>query len=301
MRPIIQSNPELDIRALGESLNDRGFFEVNISRDKFTWVNQFVLDRIGYELGDLQSMTMLEVIPSEFHDSIKGSIADRKNGRHFKHEVWPILSFAGDIIWWYVTELRTNQNYIWLQAEYLNKTGRNRGEVASMIVTMNTVQTYNDLVVRFEERGTQEDQKFTELEASISDHSASISRIDSRLQTTTRAAEKAANEAIAANTSIQSLEENFRQMISEQTAEIIRLISTDSVADQRSTAMETHLQAAAGKAVESAVAKITEQSKEASAAFAKMSRHTLLQNVIAGVCLLVIVLGGLLLMALARH
>jgi hypothetical protein len=251
-------NPEIiRMRNLGKGLIKRGLFEINLVTGLISWANEYFLNETGYELCQIQSMTIFNITPQEFHGVIRNLIYEK---RFYKYEVIPILTTKKDIVWWHGIEIKVDQPLLWLQSEYLNRTSRMGPETTSMTVALNTVQAYNDLLSRFEIHEESEKGRINELKQAIDQHEIAIEDIRDKLSHVINASERAANEAIAANSSIATFKKLMDEALDNQTTEILRLIGTDAIQDQRLKVFEKHIKNAANLAT----TEITEQSRKAS-------------------------------------
>lgn len=247
------------MRKIGESLKDKGFFEIDFVDGRINWVNQFALLKMGYRLNEITTMSIFDIVPPEFHEYVRNYVTDRQNNTSL-YELWPFWSSDRSITWWYAIETNHEDPYIWLKSKYLNKTPQFGHETDSMVITLNLVQAYNDLISKIEKQENRIDQ----LEHSNTEHDVILKSIGGRLEHIESIAKSAADSAFESNEELKKLRLSFDESLERQTTEILRLIMTDSVHDERMKNFNSILQEAAAKAVDTATTKITKQSEIAS-------------------------------------
>ena len=262
------SSSALSMRSLGESLTDKGFFELDLGSGRVLWLNEFVLSTVGMDLIQAQSLTIYAVVPEEFHDALSGFIADATRGRTSKFYIWPHQTASGEIAWWYFSGVKSEQPIHWFKAEFLNRTKKSGPEFASMCAAMNTANSYNDLFNRladFQELTKDSmdilNRHYTELkdeQAELREHIAGA----------VSAATKAANAAMEVSFSMRTFRTDVQEQLAGQTTEILKLIGTDVVHDQRLAAFEEHMR----KATDTAVAAITTQADKAGVAITSQAK-----------------------------
>jgi hypothetical protein len=247
------------MRKLGDTLKNQGFFEIDFIDGHINWVNQFALSKMGYQLNQIITMSIFDIVPGEFHEHVRNYMSDRHNDGGSYYELWPFWSSDREIVWWYAVETGHEDPCIWLKGDYLDKTPQIGSKTNLMAITMNTVQSYNDLVLKIEKQ----EERIDQLEHDNTDHSSTLKSIGGRLERIENIARSAADTAFAVSEELKSIKTYFNISLEEQTAEILRLIMTDSVHDERMKNFNSNLQESAAKAVDAAIAKITEQSEEA--------------------------------------
>ena len=251
------------MRELGQSFTDKGLFEVNLASGTIDWVNEYALAKYGMTLEQLQSMTVYDITPSEHHDALTSSIADEAKGRSQKFSIWPGKAASGKLVWWYITKMKGSHPHHWYKAEYLNTTEKTGSEYTSMLAAMQTANNYNDLASKLLDH-----QEWTQGEVQrLDDISKSLVQGQKEMQEQLRgclsASNLAANEAVEANSSIIHLKSDMTEQFAKQTTEILRLIGTDAIHDQRMAAFETSIKKAASEAATSAIKEITVSAEKA--------------------------------------
>lgn len=263
------SQTDLDsMRNLGSSLADKGFFELDLLSGAISWLNQFTLESLGYSLEQVQSMTVFDMVPSEFQEAVSNVVSDTIAGRNHRYGIWPFRSADGDIVWWYTVREKDDPPFYWYRGEFLGKTSRSGREYASMCLTMNTINNYNDLSLRLSELDNWTKQEISDLKAQDEKVWKAIEEVKRIGRGAHAAAEKAANAAFANDKSIKDLNAKIDDGFSKQTLEIMRLISTDAGFEERFKAFEAGMERAAQAAVERATQAIVKQTEKAGTAIA---------------------------------
>lgn len=216
------------MRDLGRSLKDQGFFEVDLSSGHVTWANDFVLDKFGYTLHQLQSMSVFDLVPEEMHEAVRNSIADQSHGKLFRFSIRPATSASGRLVWWYSVRVRAEHPLYWFRAEYLNTTDPKGPEYTSMVAAMNTANGFNELYNELADFKKWTSGSIERLDGMDADLQEDMQELKDQLQASVKASHRAANAALEARASIDSFKRDVSDQMSKQTAEIIRLISNDS-------------------------------------------------------------------------
>ncbi len=253
----------LVMRELGQSMTERGFFEVNLSTTSIEWLNDFALAKFGMTLEQIQSMTMYDLVPVEHHEMMGDSIADESRGRAQKFSIWPHKTSDGKLVWWYVTKAKSAHPYHWYKAEYLNTTEKSGPEYASMLAAMMTANSYNDLHTKLLDHQDWTRGEVNRLSEETRELREGQAEIRDQVKGCRAAADKAANEALEANAGIKSLRGDMDTQFSKQTTEILRLISTDTQHEARMAAFATSMNKVAEEAAQKAVVLITESANKA--------------------------------------
>jgi LysM repeat protein len=261
------------MRELGQSYSDKGFFEVNLASGAVEWANEFVLSKYGMTLEQLQAMTIYDLVPTEHHDAVTSSIADESRGRSQKFSIWPGKTASGKLVWWYVTKAKSAHPFHWYKAEYLNITDKIGPEYTSMLASMSTAATVNDLASRLLDHQEWTQGEVNRLDDGLRNLQQGQAEMQEQLKGCLAAANRAANEAVQANTTISHLKDDMENQFAKQTTEILRLISTDTVHEQRMSKFEDSMKKAATEAANSAIRQIAASAEKAGKAITVQAHH----------------------------
>lgn len=247
------------MRSVGKNLIDRGFCEANLASGQLLWKNDFSLLKMGYTLTQIQAMTLYDIIPQEFHDQLSGSIDDESKGRSQKFSIWPCKAADGKYVWWYVTKVKSAHPIHWYKSEYLNTTEKSGPEYAAMFAAMNTANSYHDLEIKFLDHQNWTKGQIEELTKNVEELWKSHGALSEQMKSCLMAANRTADLSVENRQSIIAIRTDVANQLAEQTTEILKLISTDVVHDQRIAKFESHIQ----KTTDEAVKTITESADKA--------------------------------------
>ncbi len=238
------SNKDDDIQEMheiGRSMPDKGFFEFNVSTMHITWANEHAVAKLGYSIDELQTLNLFQIIPEEFHESMRTSISDLANGRAYRFNIRPYINSKKELVWWYLVKLKTKYPYCWFRAEYLNTTELAGSEYSSMSAAANTTNGYNELFNKFNELRVWTEEQVERLGVKDAQLEAQIGALDLKVDETLKASRDAADHAIAANQAISHFKITFTEETHKQTQEILRLISTDAVHAKQIETFQEHV------------------------------------------------------------
>ncbi len=251
------------MRNLGSSLADKGFLELDLLSGSISWLNQFALEVLGYSIDQARSMTVFDLVPAEFQESVSNVVSDTIGGKNHRYGVWPFKAADGDIVWWYTVRERDEPPLYWYRGEMLGKTPRFGREFIALSLTMNTINNYNDLQSKLNDHVSWTQEQISELKAVDEKVWKAIEEVKRVGRGAHAAAEKAANAALAADKSVKDLNVKIDEGFAKATVEIMRLISTDANHEERFKAFEAGMEKAASAAVEKATAAIVKQTEKA--------------------------------------
>lgn len=245
------------MRDLGRSLSDQGFFEVDLVSGHITWANEKALDRCGYTFDQIRTFTVFDLVPEQFHEGLRNSVSDQTSGKFHKFSMWPMQTASGDLVWWYSVRVKTVHPLYWYRCEYLNTTGKEGSDFSSMCAAMHTTNGYNDLYNRLADFQTWTRENVerintdvTGLQHAVEDLHDDIAKLQGRVDLATKAAERAADIGLENQQTLATMKREMSEEFSKQTAEIIRLISTDAIHSKRLEVFESHMQQSAARAVQ---------------------------------------------------
>ena len=251
------------MRELGQSFLDMGFLEMNLESGVIEWANNFVLGKHGMTMQQMQSMTLFDLVPPEYHDALNNNISDESNGKSRKFSIWPKKSADGRLVWWYITKAKSSHPYYWYKAEYLNTTDSMGPEFTNMLAAMNMANSYGDLESKLSEHQIWAKGEIKRLDDKTEGLRQGQVEMQEQLKGCLTAANRAANEAMAANKKIESLTTSIDDQFSNQTTAILNLISTDALHEQRMASFETYMKKAASDASTEAVQQISASAEKA--------------------------------------
>jgi len=251
--------------------SEKGLYvEVNLEAGNAPWMSQSTLKLIGYNETQLKAMSLYDMIPNEFHDSLSNTIIDGVNGREHKHNIWPFKCVDGDILWFYSSKENVNRSkdidksISWYKLSLINKTLKNGKDYADMVLKMYLLNTQNELKNKIKDQEIRMDREFSSIQDKNKALNDGLIEMKQKFIYATSAMEKAATAAMRSSADVTTLRSEFREGMARQTTEIIRLINMDSQHDELINNFNNKVMHAAEKAVEKAVEEISQKSKDVS-------------------------------------
>ena len=245
------------MRDIGRSLSDQGFLEIDLVSGHYSWSNDYILSQLGYTFDQLKSMTVFDIIPETFHESLRNVISDQTSGKFHKFSIWPMTSTSGDLVWWYSSKIKSQHPLYWFRCEYLNRTPKFGPEFSSMSAAMQTTNSYNDIYNKLadfqswtKENVDRLSSETDSLREGIDDIREQVNTVQEQVGMAVTAAKRAADIGLENQISISRNHTNMTDELSKQTAEIFRLISTDVVHAKRIEAFEEHMKKTTAQAVQ---------------------------------------------------
>lgn len=249
------------MRDLGRSLKEQGFFEVDLETGRFLWANDFALDQYGFRLDQLQSMSLWDLVPEEFHEDIRNSVADQVHGKLFRFSIRPSLAADDRLVWWYIVRVRADHPIYWFRGEYLNTTDKKGPEFSSMCAAMTTANGYNELYNELADFKGWTRENLSRLEGADEEIKEDVRELKDQLQAAIKASHRAANAALESKASIEAFKRDVSDQMSRQTAEIIKLISNDALQGEQLKRFEAFMEQTTETAVQT-VKKTMQQTTE---------------------------------------
>lgn len=240
-----------DMREAGRSLDDKALFEIDLSSGAITWVNQFVLNKLGYGMEQIRALTIYDLIPEEFHDEINDEVSDKSTGKSRKFSFWPIKNSSGQLVWWYLYKTKIEFPTCWSHAELVQITRHEGPEYTFMRVTMDNASIFNSLQSRVDELDKWIHNKVHTLEVADAGFHKLINDISDKMKHVMNAATSAANTSLEVAAAVKNLKGDVQDTVGKHEEEILKLISTDVHHDRRIEAFEKHVKATTDKAIQS--------------------------------------------------
>ncbi len=259
--------PVAERREDGSKMRDRGAFEIDTTSGSVEWINDFALEIMGCSPEQLSSMSVFDMSPERFHDQIREDLASEHGRRRY---VFPTRKSDGRVAWWYTFKVVSSESRRWMYADFIQDTPTSGSEFAFMAMNFETVNGQAEL-----------EERMGELEewvrGQIDRVDRDVAAVHGSLEKAESAALNASAEALAAkNASLATQQElrkyatkddmqrhfekfdTFEEENTRATTEILRLIRTDTVHEERLKAYEDHVK----KTTETAVKAIELQASK---------------------------------------
>jgi hypothetical protein len=232
--------------------------EINLMTSNVSWVNDFFLEKTGYTLDQMSTMSLFDIVPENLHDRIRDNIADRIAGKRPELSILPIKTTDGRIAWWYVNWLRTDYPLTWAQGDHVQTTQQEGSAFIFMQTAMTTANGYMSLQNQIHDLRQWTENQVGRLDEEDRAIKMVLSGLEEKLRHATEASRNAANYALENSKSIELMRkemskgfENFEGEFSKHTTEILRLIGTDAAHDKRFIKFEKNVKMTTDLAIQS--------------------------------------------------
>lgn len=260
-----------DMRQFGESLIDKGLFEIDTDTGAIRWINSFVSHESGYQLSQVQSMSIYDLVPTQFHDNINTFISDLKENRQ-KHFIFPEKTSEGKILWWFIIKTENKAPISWFQGETIVETNDKGVIFAFMKLQIKTLNFINIESNKIEDLDGWVQDEIKRIDQNYGSIVSDISELKTQMFHVKTAATNAAQESINTRDRVDKMEiilkntvNEIKDEISAHTQEILSLIGADQLHDKRIEAFENHVK----KTTEIATKMITQQADKAGRGLSK--------------------------------
>lgn len=246
-----------EMRALGRSVKDQGFLEVNQVNGNVRWSNEFFLSKTGYTLDQIQRMAIFDVVPSIFHQEITDRM---QSSSPPKFSVVPIKTADRKIVWWFMIPVRKDAALEWSKGDFIQTTEEEGQAFTFMRLMMTATNSSGELHGRMDTMGDWMKTEIARLDKHDKEQDERIKKIEEMMGHAVQAAKSAAQTALDVNATVKTLSEEFRSGIdlvkSDQAThagEILKLILNDQDFKQKQDEMIQRIE----KTADNATAAIT--------------------------------------------
>ena len=243
-------------RDIGRNLEDKAVLEINYSSSSIDWANDFALERLGYTLEQITSMSIFDLSPERFHEKIREDMASDVRDREKRFSILPLRSMTGSVSWWYVYRIKSSPPKKWLSAEHLQDTAVIGPEFTFMCLQMETVNNQADLELRMDDLEAWVQSQIERVDRDVHGLKEKIDSIGTKTDHAVSAAKNAAQNSLDAKNASLAVQSEFKEQFkrfedsqTDHTAEILRLIGMDSILDVRVRTFEEHVKSTTELAV----------------------------------------------------
>lgn len=243
-------------RDIGRNLEDKAIFEINYSSGSIDWANDFALEKLGYTLEQITSMSIFDLSPERFHEKIREDMASDIHDREKRFSILPLRSMIGEVSWWYVYRIKSSPPKKWLSAEHLQNTAVVGPEFTFMCLQMETVNSQADLELRMDDLESWVQNQVERVDRDIHGLREKIDSVGAKTDHAVNAAKNAAQNSLDAKNASLAVQSEFKTQFkkfedsqTDHTAEILRLIGMDSILDIRIRTFEEHVKSTTELAV----------------------------------------------------
>jgi hypothetical protein len=250
--PMIRENhhdPTLrEERDTGRNLEDKAVFEINYSSSSIDWANDFALEKLGYTLDQITSMSIFDLSPERFHEKIREDMASDARDRERRFSILPLRSMTGLVSWWYVYKIKSSLPKKWMSAEHLQDTAMIGPEFTFMCLQMDALNYHADLELRMDDLESWVQHQVDRVDRDIHTIKDKVDSVGVKTDHAVTAAKNAAQHSLDAKNASLAVQSEFKSQFQKfedsqvgHTAEILRLIGMDSILDMRVKSFEEHV------------------------------------------------------------
>jgi hypothetical protein len=274
MKGMLPQSLILRMREEGRVQEDYGVFEIDISQGKVSWANNYVLDRSGYTLDQVQHMTLPDLIPEMFHEIVQDAVMDAESSKDGDSKgttsIWPMKSLDGKVLWWAVS--RTSKRYpmSWIHADHIQTTSTSGMSFVFMRAFMRAANGHMGLFEKVSELKDWTSTQIARLDEEDKKLGNSILNLEVKMEDALKASKEAALATKTTHAAVGGLLKSFQDFETKYGIEILKLIGTDSIHDKRMESFERHVKMTTDLAVKS----IEMQAKASSEGFSRQAEET---------------------------
>lgn len=135
------------MRSYGRSLPDRGFTEDSLEEGSFRWANEFLLEKTGWTLSEIQSKPVSDVLPERYLAELK----ERRAGKRSKFYVFPFKTSDGRVSWWLAKDYGEADSLHWAVAKFLSTTSSGGADFEVMHSVMESTNLAGEILLQHED------------------------------------------------------------------------------------------------------------------------------------------------------
>ncbi len=255
---------DTDGRDTGRTMKDRGAFEVDISSGSVEWINEFALDIMGCSEEQIASMSVFDLSPERFHEQIREDLSGDASeaGKSKRPHIFPTKTMDGKVAWWYVFRTKVVDIRRWSYAEHIQNTPQSGPEFSFMAMQVDMANNQAALDGRMDDLEKWVEDQVSRVEKDVDGVQKGLLEVQTSLEKAEQAALAASadsvaakNAALATQRELQEMQHHFEKFDSfeeantKATTEILRLIRTDTVHEERLRTYEDHVKRTTESAV----------------------------------------------------
>lgn len=237
-----------DMRSLGASRTDRAVFEISEKTGEVLWASDFALSQLGYGLSDLQLMTLVNLAPEALASKVSASLVSLHD--NVRNLIWPIRSTDKTVTWWYVNTEGVENSVRWFSAQLVTKSPAVGEDFVRMSILMDLLNEQHDLTSRLSQHEEWTENQVADLRKTDTAIFDSLDSIRTQQKHIISIARSAADGAMESRQLLKSLRTEMEDGFTNQMVEILKLIQTDALHDERIMAFDKHMKSVAKEAME---------------------------------------------------
>jgi hypothetical protein len=244
----------MQMREEGRSRDDTGVFEIDLVENKIVWANDFVLERLEFTLDQIKHMTLFDIIPEAFHQTMQSTVTElstRKSEGEKKRtaaSIWPSKTASGKITWWAITESTMDFPLIWVHGDHVQTTGQSGMSFLFMQAFMRAANGQSGLYDEVSELKAWTSTQIARLDEADKQLRLGLADLESKIDDALAASKEAATASKDTRAVLQSA---FKDFETKYGGELLKLIGTDTVHDKKIEAFEKQIKVMTDLAIES--------------------------------------------------
>jgi archaellum component FlaC len=135
------------MRSYGRSLQDRGFTEDSLEEGNFRWANDFILEKTGWTLSEIQSKLVADVLPERYLAELK----ERRAGKRSKFFIFPFKTADSRVSWWLARDYGELDSLHWSVAKFLSTTSSTGLDFEVMHSVMESANLAGEILLQHED------------------------------------------------------------------------------------------------------------------------------------------------------
>lgn len=237
MKELISSNPGKNV------------FEIVEKDGTISWASDFILSTTGYTLDQISSMSLVNLSPDSLSSRVSSNISLSRE--MMKTSIWPIRTSSDSVSWWYVNKEAHDDYSGWYSAQLVSTTPKIGEDFWRMSILMDILNNQNDIGNRIDHHERVIENDITELKRSDKSITDALDSIRSQHKHMMSVVKSSANHSLEVSQLIKKLKREVEEGFSNQMAEILKLIQTDVIHDERINAFDNHMREVAENAMKS--------------------------------------------------
>ncbi len=235
------------MRSHGRSLSDRGFMEDSLEESSIRWTNDYVLQKTGWTLAELQAKPVSEIMPERYHSELR----ERAAGKRAKFFIFPFRTADDNICWWFAQDHSEFGPLHWSVGKHIITTSGFGSEFELMHSMMETTNMTGEVLLQHEDHNKWARNEVDRLDAADAAIRKELTDAKTRAVRSEQIAREAVNQTLETNETLKSFrakldgfEKEIRASLTTMegleervTDGIIRLMRTDEFYSRQAAAV----------------------------------------------------------------
>lgn len=236
-----------EMKELASSRPNRAVFEIIEKTSEISWASDFALSITGYGLDEIVHMTLVNLAPEFLASRVSSTWTSI--GDSTRSLIWPIRSADKTVTWWYATTEASESGIRWFSAQLISRTDSVSEDYVRMYVLMDILNSQHDLTARLSDHEKWTQNEITELRRTDQAISQALESIRNQQKHIISISKNAADGTMETRQLLKSLRSEMDDGFTNQMVEILKLIQTDALHDERIEAFDKHMKNVAQQAM----------------------------------------------------